>query len=478
MGVSSTHFEYSKNAARWQVVRDVVDSTASKHIKPIEESNENRTARYRDDAILTNFTARTKAGLVGAAFRKPAELVIPNALDYIIDDATPEQWTLEQLSKACVGDVLEVGRGGLLVDYPAREGTTSAAEADALNIHARICKYSASSIINWVPERVNGRLMLIMVTLKESNNVLAEDGFTWITQVMYRVLLLTEEGYVQHIYNEAEELVDMNQPLRGDGSVWREIPFVFIGAENNDTEIDNAPLYDLAVLNIGHYRNSADIEEMARLIGQPTLVIASELSQEQFEQDLKGQAIKMGARQALFLGIGGSATYVQPTESQIGDLLMRRKEEQAVMLGARLITPSGGVETAEAARIRHGSENSVLITIVDNVSEGITSALEFASVFENVPDSDIEYHINKEFFADKLDPAAISAAIQLFDRGIMSEESLFNVSKKAGLQSDDKDFEDEQEELLGESPLTAIQQAPPEQPEDDEDEEEEEDEQQ
>ena len=49
---------------------------------------------------------------------------------------------------------------------------------------------------------------------------------------------------------------------------WRVIPFQFLGSENNDTSIDDSPLYDMAEVNIGHYRNSADYEEAAYRSGE------------------------------------------------------------------------------------------------------------------------------------------------------------------------------------------------------------------
>jgi hypothetical protein len=60
------------------------------------------------------------------------------------------------------------------------------------------------------------------------------------------------------------------QPKRGDGEAWNYIPFTFVGSVNNDETPDLPPLYDLAVLNVAHYRNSADYEESCYMVGQPT----------------------------------------------------------------------------------------------------------------------------------------------------------------------------------------------------------------
>ena len=56
--------------------------------------------------------------------------------------------------------------------------------------------------------------------------------------------------------------------MRSSGKVFDRIPFEFIGAENNDSTVDDAPLWPLAYLNLHHFRNSADYEDSVFLIGQ------------------------------------------------------------------------------------------------------------------------------------------------------------------------------------------------------------------
>ena len=78
----------------------------------------------------------------------------------------------------------------------------------------------------------------------------------------HRVLLLVEGVYTQRLYDENNKLVsDDIVPRKSNGSTWDVIPFEFIGSVNNDETSDKAPLYDIAEVNIAHYRNSADYED-------------------------------------------------------------------------------------------------------------------------------------------------------------------------------------------------------------------------
>jgi hypothetical protein len=459
MAVSSKHPQYLKFCDKWEIVKSVIDSNIQDKLVPIDKNDKERTERYKANAILLNFTARTKEGFSGRIFDKDPQYKIPLKLQYLLDDATPEGFKLKDFAQNCLDEVLELGRVGVLVDYPSREERTTIKDVQMNNIHARFSKYDAASIINWAQERINGRLVLSLVTLKECNSVLNDD-LSWSEQKQYRVLRLINGTYVQQVFDDEEKLISEHIPLKGDGSTWTEIPFVFMGAKNNDANVDKPPMYDLAVLNIGHYKNSANLEETGHIIGQPMLVVCSDMSQEQFTQALGGKDLIVGSRRGLFLGVNGSATYTQLADSQFNNILMVGKEDQAAKVGAQLIMTKAGNETAEAARMREGAETSVLQKMAKNVGFGTERLIYYASIFENVQvaedGSDIEYYLNQEFFKYIADPVAVTAAIQLFDRGIVSSKDLFDMAKKAGIVDEEKTIEETQSEINNESPIVGM----------------------
>ena len=443
MGASSTHPQYDFFLPRWNLTTDVVNTTVKQYVREIDKGDRERTRQYRDNAILTNFTARTKQGLIGAVYRLDPEVELSTTVDYLTEDATGSSLTLNQLSKAIVGDVLETGRIGLLIDFPKADvGGLTQADVEANNNKARVTKYEARSIINWKTDNVGGITILSLVVLKELSAALGSDGFTWTPVIQYRALRLIEGVYVQELYNESEILIEVVVPTKSDGSEFNEIPFVFIGSENNDAVVDNSPLYDLATVNIGHYRNSADYEESVFLVGQPTPVLSVGETNIEEWMTANPDGVEWGSRKGLLVGNGGSATLLQANPNQLADEAMKRKEEQAVMLGARLITANSGVETAEAARIRHGSENSVLSNIVHNVSQGLEDAIEFVAQFMGKAEEENLFELNDMFFDDTIDPNMIMASIQMIDRGIIAKTDLRGQLRTVGVIKPDRTDED------------------------------------
>lgn len=443
MTVSSTHPSYDEHVLRWQLVRDVVNSNVKQYIKPVDPSDPTRNTRYRDDAQFTNFTGRTKNGLVGAVFRKNVSVDLPLPIQYLKWDSTGYGTTMSKLAQEVTGEVLQSGRYGLLVDYPASRDGLTAEEVANLNLAARIVRYKAESIINWHITIDNGLPTLSLVVLKEFTFKLQDDGFTWDKEVQYRVLQMSDGRYVQSLYNEQEELVNIYEPRKSDGSFWEFIPFVFVGAEDNDEIIDPAPLYDLAMLNIGHLRNSADYEESVHITGQPTLIVSTSLSTEEFAAANPGGVI-IGARRGHNLGEGGSAQFLQASPNQLADEAMRRKEEQAVMIGARLITPAAQNETVDAARMRHSGETSVLQIIAQNVEDALIKCCEYALMFMSVNTSDesIEVEVNKEFFDSPLDPNMVMAQLQLFNNGIIAKQDVRKLLRQHGTIDEERTDEE------------------------------------
>lgn len=432
MPVNSEHRDYTANKKKWCLVRSIVDNNAQNYIRTVDETDPERSKQYKSDAILTNFTALTQKGLTGLIFLKDPQITLPPQLDYLNEDATGSELSLTQLAQQVVGDLLETGRYGILVDFPRAETDLTVVDIEN-GFVPRLIPYTTEAIVNWRCEKVNGKDQLVLVVLKEEVYVEGIDEFDYICQDQYRVLQLIDGIYVQSIYNTDLEFIEATLPQKADGTNWDRIPFVFIGAENNDTKVDNPPLYDLAVLNLGHYRNSADFEESVFVTGQPTVIInVGDMDALQWKE-LNNGKFKYGSRGGTIVGLGGNAQLLQANPNQLAGQAMKDKEAAAVSIGARLISPPGGRETAEAARIRYSSQNSALYTLTKNVEEAIELALEICCGFalDANPD-EVEFTLNDQFYEDGADVNLIAQAIMMLDRNAITVQELRNYISSSG----------------------------------------------
>jgi hypothetical protein len=290
--------------------------------------------------------------------------------------------------------------------------------------------YTAEQIINWKLDAYGGRKLLTLIVLEEDYPD-DDDEFGHEKKKQQRILRLSDEGYSQQIYRDEMPYTEQFFPTKADGSKWFEIPFVFCGSKNNDASIDDAPLADIAEVNLAHYRNSADYEESCFITGQPTLFITHSLSAEQFAE-YNPNGIKLGSRAGHVLGETGAATLVQAEANNIVREAMNSKLNEMVAIGARIVTDRGQNETAEGARIRFASENSVLGDVVNNLSEALFTCILWVGEFMGF-DGDTEFYLNTEFYDKSVDPQLIMSMVTLLDREIIGEADIFDRLKSAGL---------------------------------------------
>ena len=468
MPASDTHPDYAPRV--WEKVRDCVKGAiaikkraggsgngamfslpGTRYLpapSPEDEDDDNkmRYASYRERANFVNFTGATLEGMIGMVFREDMVVELPESISYLEDSADGGELSLDQLSKSLTSNLLQAGRHGLLVDYPKAEVGLTQAEVAAKGLQASILSYDSENIKNWRTEVINGKKMLVMVVLAEPTKKYTEDGFSYKELMYHRVLRLVEGKYIQELYDEndvmivAEDGTTQAEVRKADGSAWDMIPFVFVGAVNNDESVDKAPLLDIAEVNIAHYHNSADYEESCFIVGQPTPVFSG-LTQTWVDKVMKN-GVKLGSRKGVLLPVGGSGDLLQANENQMPMKGMEHKEAQMVNLGARIIQDSVGTETAEAAKIRFAGQNSKLSNIVGNVEDALMNCFDWISEFMGAKGQESLIELNRKFYDATMDPQLVIAQIQLMDRQVIAKTDLRRNLRNANMIDSDRSDED------------------------------------
>ena len=443
--VDYEHPAYKTNLPCWEQIEDClkgdrwIKKQGDKYLprpNPSDESDENkeRYKQYIQRAVFYNFTGRTLAGLVGQVFAKPPVIETDNLLETVTGDADGAGVSLLQQSKAALAAVMSKGRGGLFVDYPETEGPATIEQQEAGAVRPNIIFHEPESIINWRTIRQGARNLLSLVVIKENYNN-DDDGFGYVVKPQIRALRLVDGIYTVQIWQkqsdekEAGEYSLINEfvPTDSSGLPLREIPFQFIGWENNDPTPDLPPLYDLSVLNVGHYRNSADYEESVYMVGQPTPWFAG-LTREWVDEVLEG-TIQLGARAAVPLPEGASAGLLQASPNTLPKEAMEHKEKQAIAIGAKLVEARAVQQTATEAGINNASETSVLSSGANNVTSAYVRALKWCVLFMGASDK-FEFELNTDFEIHRLSPQDAQALLAMWQgEGISWEEYRFNLKR-------------------------------------------------
>jgi hypothetical protein len=424
----------AKASERWELVRDICaggDCEALGKYLPtlnsMDTSAENaaRNKAYKERAVLYNATGRTRDGLLGLAFRKvpQGEESWPAQLAYLSDDCDGAGISIYQQSQSAVCDVLETGRDGLYVDY-----------SEALK-RPIIKKYKAEDIINWRESIVDGKVVRTLVVLAEEAEI--QDRYATVFVPQWRELFLENGVFNVRVWQQPEKdkdpIIVKEITPRSIKAVLDYIPFEFIGAQNNDSSVDEAPLYDIAYINRAHYRNSADYEDSVFLVGQPQSWISG--LDETWRDHLEKQGTAyLGSRAMLPLPVGGAFGIAQAQPNSMAKEAMDQKEAQMVALGARLIETTKAYRTATESTNDKEASTSVLATCVSNVSEAYSRAIQSCARYLDIqlPEG-AEYEINQDFVTITADAQMITALVSAWQSGAYAKTDLLAWLRKLGV---------------------------------------------
>jgi hypothetical protein len=495
--VTFTRPEYRVNLELWRMVNDVCAGEHAikrkgTHYLPrpnpedISRAADIRYAQYLTRAVFYNATGRTLSAMIGMAFNSWPTVNLPSAIENLEEDIDGAGLNLVQQAQATMGQVLKTGRAGLLVDYPPVASDTSKADQLDAGVRATVNYYPADAIINWRTERVNGVRYLKLVVLREQFDKVG--AFTLEPVTQYRVLKIDDltdaQGnvlqagvYKVEIWQLGGEssaswhVVQEYWPKDGAGKNWTEIPFAFVGAVRNTPDLEAysefasyamtlpdmtvSPLYDLAVLNLGHYRNSADYEESVFFTGQPQAWMSG--LTEEWRDKLVADGVQIGSRSILPLPQGGAFGIAQAKPNQLAYEAMQTKERQMFSLGARLLEPDSQAKTATQAKFEAGKDHSVLSLVCDNVSNAYTQALQWAALFNGAADwQEALLSIDTEFVVNSLDAPSITAAVQAWQAGSLPDADLWGLFRKVGLIDPSKTDDEIREEIDAQTPAGSI----------------------
>ena len=432
---------------QYEVIRDAIAGSPAvkkqrtKYLpKPnaqdVSEGNNRRYTAYLTRAVFYGVSGRTLRGLMGQIFMRDPVVEVPDAMKPLVEDTNGEGVSLVQLAKKVTGWTIPYGRSGLFVDYPTTNGQVTKEQLEEQGIRPTIVGYDPAQIINW-RTRKRGAVSVLSLVVLEEDYVEKDDGFEMKMGTQWRVLRLSDtDVYSVEIWRKtAAKAFTLFQaptiPLDASGAPFKDIPFCFIGAENNDSEVDAPPMFDLADINMAHYRNSADHEENLYMSAQATPVVIG-LSEAWADKYFK-EGVGLGAGSSIPLPVGGDAKLLQATAEDALSKEMEHKERQMVALGAKLVEQKQVQRTATEASQEEASESSTLSSIANNVSLAFLWALGWAAMFMGIPETGIKVELNSDFDISKMTPAERAQTISEWQAEAITFAEMRAILRKSGV---------------------------------------------
>lgn len=459
--IGQTHRDYDAKLATWKLARDVtngeqaIKAEGTAYLPKLVDQTDTDYSAYKARASFFNASWRTVAGFVGMLFRKDPIITAPESLKKLLEDVTLTGVSLDNFARSLCYENLITSRVGVWVDYPTATSPDgqplTQAAIERLNLRPTMSAFPAESILNWQFRVINNRVMLSQVRLLEKHTELA-DEFTENEEERIRVLDLdpNNEYRVRVFKKDSGEQVGPDvYPLMA-GQRLTEIPFWFIGPDGVEATVEEPVLIDLFNLNIKHYQVSADYEHACHFTALPTPYVT-------------GYVVDPAKPDTFYIGSTSAWVFPDPN-AKVGFLEysgqgidaieknLAHKEEQMAAIGARMLAPEkAGVEAAETLVMRHSGEHSVLASISNAVSHGLTKALKVFAEWARAG-SEVSIRLNREFIPFSAKPEEVKAWLAAVQAGRMSGETFFKLIQRGELVEPDVTFEEEQARIDSEAP--------------------------
>ncbi|MGB3988622.1 MAG: DUF4055 domain-containing protein, partial [Minisyncoccales bacterium] len=383
LSVDNKSQSYSSMYQDWKMINDImagdraIKKAGESYIPKLEGQQINQYDAYLSRGVFFNAFARTVQGLTGAITRKSAVVEVPEKLNPVLDSFTQDGSPLDKTIRSITQTILSKGYCGILADLGE-------------NDTPYVSIYQPLDIINFKTIKVNGKMTLRMLVLKErvevenplnpfeSNitdqiRVLFLDDTGWLTINLYQFETGIKGASSKWIQVPINEEFDYQPSVIG-GAKLDYIPFTFFGSEETSYSPQKPPLLDLAYLNIKHWQVNVDYYYALHICALPTPWAAG------FTQE-EGKNLRIGPGTAWvssepeakcgFLEFTGQG--LQAIENALSNL-----EKQMAVIGARLLEEQKkGVETAESMEIRAGGDTANLASISLSIERGFKQVLVY-----------------------------------------------------------------------------------------------------
>ena len=394
--------------------------------------------RYIDRLSFLNATGLTQRTIVGKLFAKTPTVELPEVMKPMLDNVNGEGLAFDQLLEKCLAETFGFARIGLYADFRNVIPETVSI-ADAQELYPTITYCLAENIINWRINKYRKRLELVVV--RETYE--SYEGFAVKVNPQYREFAIENERLVIRVHRETEntetkyEVIEEYFPTLPGGKPWTIIPFAIIGASDNDWNIDEPPLYQIATYDKSLARNSADIEEAAVLVGQPTPYVSG--ITEEWAKEMEIESLKMGSGRFVPLEDANSKVgLVQANAQTLIDKLMEEKMKILRHLGATVFSVDSLAQdqTATGAIFQALQIHAQLVTTSRNVVDGIKKAVGFAAMYLGIDPEDneeIEIKLNADVLDNPLGVTGLQTASQLYKDGLLTWEEVREQLRVQGL---------------------------------------------
>lgn len=425
------------------------------HPSQVDTSSPEQKARYAQyvaGAEFPEFTKTTLASMLGKMKIDQSMVEVDDKLSYLLEDTDGDGLSIDGLLESCASNSLQAKWHLLLTDFKGLSDTAidelSVADREQMNARATINQYTRENVIDWYYSRINGRMQLVYVLLREKGSVLNPNTLEQESAVSYLRLVLTEDGYYQQKligtetggYSEGEK-----HEIRVGGQ-----PLKFIPVEiASDCELpvgcmpmETGFLTGIVDLALYAYRVSADYKESLR--GMKPMVNVFGIDEQAWKTYKEVNGRDYTARGGDSVNLWDKDVKVELLNPEFAlTPFTEYKQENATDVRA-----IGGVYNTENAVQRSATEiltesnasNAILQPLASSTENAVKRSILYCGMFEGIYPAEnlsdymdkVQVEMPREFAISKLSADEVRVLMDMRDSGEISSEEFIKTVKAGG----------------------------------------------
>ena len=413
------------NGMRFDHLDEDLQKAAYNQIYNADLASAKRLKEYWNRGRFFNATGRTVESFHGMIWSNPSESELSPKMEVIAEDVNGSGLSLDKLAQKITYQLILNGRYGVLSDMPSTDTSLTMAQQESGAFSPKMISYDACNVK--MIAVVNGQMVDIRLT--EHHTVKSGD-YGYECKEYIRQLVLKDGVYENLLYNDKDELIEMSIP-RANGKPLNFIPFVIYGSDSNTPEYSKPPMFDIAHINLGHFRLDCDNRDNLYYHGQGMTNVFTDMDKQQFDS-MNPAGLDTGARGVNMLQSGDKVELLQLEATGAIPSEMLRDEDRMIKAGAQIVNPSNSTMTLGQKKIETGSSLSTLARISHNTSEGLNLNLEYCAMFAG-DTQESTYKVNSKFITDDMTPEMLNAQMAMVQGGVLPSETLNESARRAGL---------------------------------------------
>ena len=407
----------------------------SERLLPREPREDNDAYNRRVyHSVLPPFLSRLASQAAGLILRKGVNLVGDDYWQEWAEDVGGGT-SLNNFARKMLETALLWGHCSALVDFDAAPPPRTLAEQRARKATPYLVNIHPSQIRGWRTRNNNPQDEPTQIRIRE---VITEPNGRFSEEQIEQIRIL-EEGHWEVWRREVTGTGQVGSWAiheQGDVDLQR-LPLVTVYGQKEGTLLSVPPLLEVGYLNIAYAQRFCDYMHTVHVGSQPLLTMRG------FDPD-SDSPMGISVNTAILLPVDGGAEYVQPTTDSFDSQLkcLEALESQISRLGINSLTQQNVTNAAaESKRMDRIDSDSIMALISQDLENAIREMVTIASDYIGIEPPEV--FIATDYENNPLDGNSITAMLQLFMQGAVSQETLLRILQDADVLPADLDLEEE-----------------------------------